>query len=754
MLWTALLLVALLVIPGAAVGFAAGLRAGWSLAAGPAITFGMAGLAGWAYGAMGVRFGLASAAAAWLLCIFLALVWRRFVPARPNLVAIRSVSRTEGGAGTAPEKSGKPGESDTDNAEDHADAGEQGELRWKILRWRVLVALPALIGVVVSASVLSWTALERLLEVPHGLQAVTQSWDVHWHASVVRAILNDGMASSTRMGEIQNVETHAPSYYPAAWHAVAALYAALSKMTVPATVNLMGLVPAALLTPLGAAAFAWRMVDRPGLKASIAAGLAAVLTMPLPVLMPIGVAVGAWPYQLAIALVGVTFALLTSVPNQPRRVLPAMLALVGIGTLHPSAVPTTVLIGLVWWACYRVWRPVRPELGAFKSRARDVGIIVAAAVPAALMLVPQWAVGGEQGGDIRATTAEVRGLDRAGSIYRAFLMLSRHAEDMGPIWLVLIIGFAGIALLTFAKRDSRRLWVVSTWLLSVLFTIHGMNHFGTVFGKILGVYTELHYSTPHRLVQTTAYLLCSAGGVGLAMVFLWVGKLLARGFGALRSGGERRQGNTAQSAFALCFATAFVAFTVPYSVDLMKPITKESYVDTRNGRMISEADLRAFDWLAAQPEVKGHRVLTNPSEGSGWMYARNNIDTVFRHYDWPNADKYSETSMAYWHVDLIGNGEPWDVNAPNDVDRAMDALNVAFVYISPPNFWPYQKPLWRLLQGMWWAPGIAPVYKDKEVTIYAVRAKVSEEAIDRMRAESPEEIPRSTTREYSPGRVG
>lgn len=734
MLWTALLLVALLVIPGTAVGVAAGIRTGWALAAGPAMTFGIAGLAGWAYGAFGIRFGVVSAAAAWLLCIVIALIWRRFVP------ALREHQLTE----------------IADDSEDAENvAARTKALRRKEALNRVLVALPALIGVVLSATVLAWTALDRLMEVPHGLQSISQSWDVHWHASVIRSILNDGMASSTRMGDVQNVETHSAAYYPAAWHAVAALYAAISKMTVPAAVNLMGIVPAALLTPLGAAAFAWRMVDRPSMKSSIAAGLAAVLTTPLPVLMPIGFAVGAWPYQLAIALVGVTFALLTSVPNQPRRVLPAMLVLVGIGTLHPSAVPTTVLLGVLWWLFYRVWRPVRPELGAWKSRLRDVGIILGAAIPAAVLLVPQWAVGGEQGGDIRATTAEVKGLDRAGSIYRAFMLLSRHAEELGPIWLVLIIGFVGVALMTFTKRDNRRLWVIVAWLLSVLFTIHGMNHFGTVLGKIVGVYTELHYSTPHRLVQTTAYLLCAAGGVALAAVFLWIGNFIGRIFsGTASDPSARRKANRISVALALCFATVFSAFTVPYGINLMKPIAKLAYIDTRNGRLVSETDLKAFDWLAAQPEVRGHRVLTNPSEGSGWMYARNNIDTIFRHYDWPNADKYSETSMLYWHVDYIGNGEPWDVNAPNDVDRAADALNVSFVYISPPNFWDYQKPLWRLLYGMWWAPGVAPVYKDKEVTIYAVRSKVSDEAINRMRAESPEEIPRTNTMEYSPGRVG
>ena len=52
MVWAIVSLVALLVIPGAVVVRASGVRTPWALALGPAVTFGIAGTAGWALGAI------------------------------------------------------------------------------------------------------------------------------------------------------------------------------------------------------------------------------------------------------------------------------------------------------------------------------------------------------------------------------------------------------------------------------------------------------------------------------------------------------------------------------------------------------------------------------------------------------------------------------------------------------------------------------------------------------------------------------
>ena len=69
MIWPAIVLVLLLVVPGAILGVASGLRSGRALALGPALTFAVTGLAGWLYGAIDVGFSTLTAALAWAAMI-------------------------------------------------------------------------------------------------------------------------------------------------------------------------------------------------------------------------------------------------------------------------------------------------------------------------------------------------------------------------------------------------------------------------------------------------------------------------------------------------------------------------------------------------------------------------------------------------------------------------------------------------------------------------------------------------------------
>ena len=778
MIWPVLIFVALLVLPGALLGWAGGLRAGWALASGPAVTFAVAGLAGWLLGAVDVGYSLITAALVWLALILVALVWRRFAPARVPAAPAATAETPDSADASAAGR---------DVGERPSESGNRKN--------RALVALPAIGGVLAAFVTLAWAALSRIERVPHQLESVQQSWDVHWHASVIRYILDTGMASSTRMGEIQNYETREPMYYPAAWHGLGALYADISGQSVAATVNILGLVAPALLIPLGAAALAWRIIDRADWTSSIAAGLAAVLTTAVPVLMPIGVYVGAWPYLLGLAMTGIAFAVLTSVPHARVRIFGAALVLIGLGQLHPSAVPATLLIVFAWWIAGRVWRPARPELGAVRSRLRDVGLLAAAGIAAAVFLVPQWLSASSQAEDIRTETATVD-VDRFHAWYRAVNMLTRHAEAFGTVWAVVIPGLIGLLLVLVLLR---RPWPLLAWALSVVFTAHALNPFGLPGTGILDLYNDLHYATPHRLILTTALLTTAAGGAGITLLLGLPGYLRARkgagssaatrspladdapsgsarpasstvpeGSAAPASGstanvpeGSARaaagstanrteKGSTRTAArvpvVQLLIAAALVAGFIPFAVHRMAPVNDFTYLDVRDGRVISERDLRAFEWLAQQPEAMEHRVFTNPNEGSAWMYPLEEIPTVFRHFVWPDADRYSATSMVYWHADKIGWGQPWLDESANDVDVALRDLDVSFIYVSPPYFWEDQRINQRFLEGIWWARGLTPVYRDEEVVIYAVNWMVDAERIEEMRAQSPEDMPPMVTR--------
>lgn len=733
MIWAIVSLVALLVIPGAVIVRASGVRLPWALALGPAVTFGVAGTAGWVLGAIDVRFNLVSAAACWALVLLVALGWS----------GVGALIRRRGGS---EDRQGRQKVQGDALIEIEAPAHSTAVGRWTELGYGSVAG----IGVVIAAAVLAWTAISRIAPMAQGMETIQQGWDTLWHASVLRAITEDGMASATRMGDIQNVETQAVSYYPAAWHAFGALWALIVRLPITAVVNYLGIILPAVTIPTAAAALAWRIADRRKFSAAVAAGIAALVSAALPVLMPIGVFVGAWPYQVSIALAMTVFAFATSLPHAPQRILSVVFALIGIGELHPSSVPTVVLLGAIWWLCYRLPRPARPELGAVRARLYDVSMIVAGFAPAAAVLLPQWLSGSSLAEDVRAVSAEVEGLDRVQAWYRAATMLTRHADMYKPFWVIIVLGAIGMVFVLFTGRSTRRIWVLPAWLVSVLLTTHAIKNFGGTAGDILSTYTDLHYSTPHRLVMVTAYLFAALAGIALAWACAWLARI-----------SESRVPSTGR-VLGLSLATVSSAAIVVYGVSTNAGPADFSYKTPREMPIISQADLKAFDWLAEQPEAHKYRTFTNPAEGSGWMYPRNNLPVVFPHYNWPVADGSTATAMLYWHADLLGTDDSADDSADNrgkseklnDVDKAARKLNVGFIYISPPNIWPFQETPPALAEGLWHAPGVTPVYRDREVTIYALNDVISSRRIDEMRASSPEVIPPSASRGWSDGRVG
>ena len=70
------------------------------------------------------------------------------------------------------------------------------------------------------------------------------------------------------------------------------------------------------------------------------------------------------------------------------------------------------------------------------------------------------------------------------------------------------------------------------------------------------------------------------------------------------------------------------------------------------------------------------------------------------------------------------------------MDSALAELGVTYVYISPPNYWGFQKPNPHLLE-LDDTPGLLKVYADTHVRIFAVRAAFTDAELDRIRASSP-----------------
>ena len=178
-----LIAVLLLTLPGAVVGLAGGLRGPLAVAVGPALTYGVVGLAVVPFGALGIGWNAGIAAVVFVALADVFLVYRLLIAKRRGSHHRRPRRRR----GRGPE-------------------------------------LAAAAGVGVGAVAIGLAAWRGM---PHW-QSIPSTWDAVWHANTIRWILDTGQASPTHMGELRNVETKAALYYPTTFHAVGAVLAQLT----------------------------------------------------------------------------------------------------------------------------------------------------------------------------------------------------------------------------------------------------------------------------------------------------------------------------------------------------------------------------------------------------------------------------------------------------------------------------------------------------------------------------------------------
>lgn len=750
-------------VPGLIFSWVSGLKGPWAFAASIPVTFGIYGVAAWLIGLTDVRFDVGSVAVVWGISLLLAFIWRggflavshRFRSARtdapaaePAPAVITADSLTGSTAATGPAAAAVLPAAQLQASQLTAEERAVGTLdtapvpptppkqsRWLPAGWRTgsfldpVWVLPAA-GVLVGMWLFISRGIEWINELPLGMENIFQGWDVHWHASVVRFIQEEGIASATRMGELQNLETQAEMYYPTAWHAGAALLVEVADISALASINYTAIVLAGMALPLSVALIAWRLVNNRGLTAQIAAGLGGIAVFGAPVLFWVGHYVGAWPYLAAVAVAGIVMALFMAVPYRPVAAFAAAVSLMGLTQLHPSAATIVVLSLGLWWLLYLVWSPARKAgsvAGKVGNRFRDLGILGGAGILGVVVLLPQILSGAEQTDDVASFSAE-EDITHAEAWEKAVLMLTRHTDtfpDFNAGALLVLAGFAAVVLLFW----RRNIWAPVFYVVSVALTVNALQPFSAPWGEWLNIIGSLHYSTAHRLVMPVAMFVFAGAAVGVAVLIRLI---------SLAPVKKWALGSTIAS---VILAVVMGAVTMEYAKRNVAEGAEWSITASRNDRMVSAVDLAAFDWLAQQPGAYEGVIMGEPADGHGWMYAYNALPSLNRHYQWPTTGPDDATNMLYWHPHLIGAGNHGDPFQANHVDLAAERLGVNFFFVSPGNFWGFQETNRAITEGLWHTPGLTAVYQHENVSIFAVNEAFTDEELAQMREPGNSPVP-------------
>jgi hypothetical protein len=455
-LWTYLstigVYLAVLVIPGALIGLAAGLR-GWALAGmTPLLTYLALGLAGPWLAMAGLRFGPATAAAT---AVLMAAV----------VFGVRRVARWRGWVSTEPDR--------------------------PPVVWTRRAHL-AVAACVLLATLLSVVAV---LSAAGGASAVFQRWDTVFHANGIRYIAETGDGSLYGMSTVNYYDPGAAQFYPNAYHLAGALVYKLSGATIPATLNAIT-VPVAGIFALSMVALVRQFGGR-----AVFAGSTAIVAGAATTGAYESVSSGLLPFALGIVLTPLAAVALHRFLVRPGADTGMMLTMSAAGLLvaHSSALFGGILFALPllvqrWWR--REGKPVR-----------DLARLVPAGIAAGLVAAPHLlgAVGFTSGSyPYQPWSSDIPFPSALGQ-----LLLFRQVLDNPQIWLSVLL-VAGI--LTARRLGSMR-WVAgSALLLSTLFVLVAClgGHSWVI------AFSRPWWNDRFRMMSLAAIPLCLLAGHGLA----------------------------------------------------------------------------------------------------------------------------------------------------------------------------------------------------------------------------------------------
>lgn len=645
-----LIALVLLIAPGAIVARIAQLNWPIAIAVGPPLTYGVIALAILPYGALGIPWNgwtaLVALAVVAAVVTGLQLVLGRF---RDRDAEARAVSRGP--------------------------------------------ALTVAAGVLLGALLIGWAANRGIQH----WQSIPSTWDAVWHANTVRFILDTGQASPTHMGELRNVETHALLYYPSVFHALAAVFCQLTGAAATTGYTLSSLAVAVWLIPVSAAVLTWRAVrtHTTQWRTAGAAATAAALSASFTAVPYVEFDTAAMPNLAAYGVAVPTMALITSTLRHRDRIPVAVLAFVGVLSVHISGGVVVVLLVATWWLLDALWHPVR-------GRLPDLVTLAGVAVISGLIMLPQF-LSVEQQEDIIAGHSFLTYLSKRRGVFDAVFQHSRHLNDFPVQYALIAVAAVGGCILLIKKIW----WPLAVWLLLIVANVNAGTPLGGPIGAVAGGLGEFFYNDPRRIAAATTLLLMLMAGVALfTMVTLVV------------AGAKRRTDRfrtlpqpfwvsiTAALLIGICLASTWHYF----------PRHRFLFGDKYDSVMINQKDLDAMAYLATLPGARDTVIGNANTDGTAWMYAVAGLHPLWTHYDYPVQQGPGYHRFIFWAYARKGAADP-------RVLEAIKVLNIRYILTSSPTVRGFAVP--DGLVSLENSPSWKKIYDNGGARIYEWRGKAA-----------------------------
>ena len=442
--------------------------------------------------------------------------------------------------------------------------------------------------------------------------AISQSNDAVFHLNVLRWILEAGTASSFDLTDVVD----AGGFYPGAWHAVTSSVALLSGADIPVAVNVVTMVTAVVVWPVG---IAWlvRQATSSQITAAVAAALSpALLTFPM-LMVQWGVL---YPNLLSVALLPTAAAVVAATPGWISgrgpvdaggrgAVLSAVALLGALGALA-LAQPATLLAWLILAVAFSTgWALPR----ALRARGRRRALLWGALAAIWIVAVTVWFI-------LTRSTTGSHWPPFRGKI-AAVVDVVFNGQVMLPLAIVVSV-FAIIGLLIAARRPQLR-WLAASWLV-----IGGLYILVASIGQpwlrqwLLGAW----YADPYRLAALAPVVVIPLAAIGIVAAVAWIAERLRR---------PRLVGEVSVGAAAAIVLVGLVTAPVVLMPKVMEnQWDEESRYEIGNDTWLSSDEREILERLPEHVPA-GSRVIGNPSTGTGFGYVMSGVDVYPRTWSHP-----------------------------------------------------------------------------------------------------------------------
>ncbi|WP_314213687.1 DUF6541 family protein [Pseudarthrobacter equi] len=476
------------------------------------------------------------------------------------------------------------------------------------------------LGSIVLAVVLAaFLVARRLVEAIGHPESFSQTFDNVFHLNAIRYILDTGSGSSLTLNEMTGAAS-----YPAAWHDLVSLLVSVGGGGIPVSVNVINIVVAAVVWPLGCLYLA-RTVwgKRPAVILSagvLSAGFGAfpISLLDFGVLYPNFLAVALLPLVLAVSLEVLG---LSAVPIHSRIIgaLFLLAVLPGVALAHPSAAmawialmtPPAVFVYVRFLV--RTWTSARG-----RTRWTATAALMAMGVIAVVVVRILW--------DLVRPPAEAAFWPPVESSGQAIGEVIASSAIGRPVaWAVMALTLVGIFVVI---RSGRQLWWLGTYAVAAfLFVV--VSSFPA--DNFRAYWTGIWYNDPPRLAALLPLVTIPLATRGAVCAWELMLRGVTRSAGIAKRKTAAERGKPFEKGARVPLATYMVVagliavlalgvLTQRGSVRQAQDSMAGSYRLSADSPLISSDELELIDRLSE--EVPEDAVMVgNPWNGSSLAYA-------------------------------------------------------------------------------------------------------------------------------------